>query len=141
MIDADSRMLMEAILDYMRWVKSVEAQRGGPSSTRHARILTDFLFYVIHKGIKWKEMFTPQTLKAFRAYSGYKGAYRALKALSDYLYSQARIEQPSHRPKAQTPLPDVYEQYLCYHQQSLQVGNEHLGHIRTMLLRFHDYLQ
>ena len=39
------------------------------------------------------------------------------------------------------PLPDIYEQYLRYHQQSLQVGVEHLGHIRKILLRFHDYLQ
>jgi site-specific recombinase XerD len=134
-------MLMEAILDYMRWVKSVEGHRGGVSNIRYTRTLTDFLFYVIHKGIKWKEMFTPQTLEAFKAYSGYKGAYRAIKALSDYLYSQARIDQPLHSPKARAPLPDIYKQYLLYHQQSLQVCEESLGHIRTMLLRFHDYLQ
>ena len=58
MIDADSRMLMEAILDYMRWVKSVEAHRGAVSSIRYTWTLTDFLFYVIHMGIKWKDMFT-----------------------------------------------------------------------------------
>ena len=44
-------MLMDAILDYMRWVKSVEDKKGTPSHLRYTRILTDFLLYVIHKGI------------------------------------------------------------------------------------------
>ena len=132
---------MEAILDYMRWVKSVEEHRGGRSSIRYTRILIDFLFYVIHKGISWKEMFTIQTLEAFQTYSGYKGAHRAIKALSDYLFSQGTIDQPLQSPKTRVPLLDIYEQYLLYHQQSLQVCDAHLGHIRTILLRFHDYLQ
>jgi len=134
-------MLMEAILDYMRWVKSVEAQRGGPSGIRYTRILTDFLFYVIHKGISWKEIFTVQTLEAFQTYSRYKGACLAIKALSDYLFDQGRIDQALKRSKLRAPLPDIYNQYLLYHQQSLQVSDEHLEHIRSMLLRFHDYLQ
>lgn len=83
MIDTDSRMLMEAILDYMRWIKSMEEHRGGASSIRYTRILIDFIIYVIHKGISCKEMFTVQTLEAFQTYSGYKGAHRAIKALSD----------------------------------------------------------
>jgi site-specific recombinase XerD len=140
-IDTDNRMLMEAILDYMRWVKSVEEYRGSRSSIRYTRILIDFLFYVIHKGISWKEMFTMQTLEAFQTYSGYKAAHRAIKALSDYLFSQGRIDQPLQSPKARVPLPDIYEQYLFYHQQSLQVCDAYLGHIRKILLRFHDYLQ
>ena len=83
MIDKDSRMLMEAILDYMRWVKSVEEHRGGSSSIRYTQILVDFLIYVIHKGIAWEKMFTVQTLGAFQTYSGYKGAQRAIKTLSE----------------------------------------------------------
>jgi len=134
-------MLMEAILDYMRWVKSVEAQRGGPSSIRYTWTLTDFLFYVIHMGISWKDMFTPQTLEAFRVYSGYKRAYRALKALSDYLFSQERIDHPLQLSKIQSPLPDIYENYLRYHEQSQQVGASHIRQVRRVLVSFHQYLK
>lgn len=134
-------MLMEAILDYLRWVKSVEEQRGGPSSIRYTRILTDLLFYVIYKGISWKEIFTVQTLEAFQTYSRYKGAYRALKALSDYLFDQARIDQPLQLSKIQSPLPDIYENYLLYHEQSQQVCAGHLRQVRRVLVSFHHYLK
>jgi site-specific recombinase XerD len=134
-------MLMEAILDYMRWVKSVEAQRGAPSSIRYTRILVDFLIYVIHKGISWEKMFTVQTLELFRAYSGYKGAYHAIKALSDYLFGQGKIDRPLQRSKIQSPLPDIYENYLRYHEQSQQVGASHLRQVRRVLISLHQYLK
>ena len=128
MIDTDSRMLMEATLDYMRWVKSV----GGASSIRYTRILTDFLIYGIHKAISFKEMFTPQTLEAFQTYSGYKGAPRAIKALSDYLFEQGRIDQPLQLSKIQSPLPDIYENYIRYQQQSRQDSASHLRQGRRL---------
>lgn len=134
-------MLMEAILDYMRWVKSVEEHRGGLSSIRYTWILTDFLFYVIYKSINCKEMFTVQTLEAFQTYSGYKGAPRAIKALSDYLFSQGRIDQPLQLSKVQSPLPDIYENHLRYLQQSRQVCAGHLRQVRRVLVSFHQYLK
>jgi site-specific recombinase XerD len=134
-------MLMEAILDYMRWVKSVEEHRGGTSGIRYTRILIDFLFYVIHKDTSWKEMFTVQTLEAFRAYSGYKGAYRAIKALSDYLFDQGRIDRPLQLSKIQSPLPEIYENYLRYLQQSRQISAGHLRQVRKVLVSFHQYLK
>ncbi len=134
-------MLMEAILDYMQWVKSVEDDRGSRSSLRYTRILIDFLIYVIHKGIAWKGMFTFDTIEAFRTYSGFKGASLAIRALSDYLFSQGRIDEPMEIPKPQTPLPDIYEQYLVYHEQSLQVGTNHLRQVRRVIATFHEYLK
>ena len=134
-------MLREAILDYMRWVKSVEDARGSRSSLRYTRILIDFLIYVIHKDIAWKEMFTVDTIEAFRSYSGYKGSSRALRALSDYLLSQGRIDHPMEIPKPQAPLPDIYEHYLIYHEQSLQVGTNHLRQVRRVIATFHEYLK
>jgi len=138
--DKESKMLMEAILDYMRWVKSVEEHRGGRSNLRHTRILVDFLIYVIHKGIAWEEIFTLATLEAFRTYSGFKGVSRALKALSDYLFSKGRIDQPLQFSKTNPSLPERYKQYLRYHKQSLQVSDGHLQNIQRVLRSFHKYL-
>jgi site-specific recombinase XerD len=140
--DKDDKMLMDAILDYMGWIKSVEKQRGTPSHLRYTRILMDFLIFVISNSIAWKEMFTFDTLQDFLKYSSFKNASRALLALSGFLFSHGRIDQPVQIPKPQnTPLPDIYEQYLLYHEQSLQVTREHLGQVRRTLLCFHEYLE
>jgi hypothetical protein len=119
--DKDDKMLMDAILDYMGWIKSVEKQRGTPSHLRYTRILMDFLIFVISNSIAWKEMFTFDTLQDFLKYSSFKNASRALLALSGFLFSHGRIDQPVQIPKPQnTPLPDIYEQYLLYHMPSWQ---------------------
>jgi site-specific recombinase XerD len=139
--DKQSRMLMEAILGYMQWIKSVEDHRGSHSRLRYTQILTDFLIYVIHKGIAWEEMFTFDTLEAFQNYSGYKGACRALRALSDYLFSQGRIDQPLQLSKPKSPLPDIYEHYLLYHAQSRQSSTGYIRQTRRILGLLHGYLQ
>ena len=81
-------------------------------------ILIDFLFYVMHKAMDWKKMFTFQTLEALQIYSGYKGAYQALRALSDYLFAQGRIDHPLEISEPDNPLPDIYEHYFVYLLQS-----------------------
>jgi len=141
MADKDSRMLMEAILDYERWVKSVEERSESPSYLRYTRILIDFLFYVIHKGIAWEGIFTFDTLGAFQSYSGYKGACSAIESLSDYLYKKGKIAHSLRISRATHHLPDIYEQYLLYHKQSLQVSDQHAKNVRRVLTYFHEYLK
>lgn len=131
---------MDSILDYMHWIKSVEQAKGSPSHKRYKRILIDFLIYVIHKGMAWENMFTPETVEAFRTYSGYKGASPALRVLSDYLFRQGAIDHPLNLKKHTPPLPDIYEGYLLYHSQSLNSSPTHLRRIRRVLRSFHDYL-
>lgn len=94
MADKDTTVLVESILGYVDWVKAIEEQRGRVSCFRYSRILIDFLIYIIRKSIAFKDAFTPDTLEAFRAASGYKRACQAIKALSEYLYTQGRINQP-----------------------------------------------
>jgi len=145
MADKDSRMLMEAIGDYMRWVRPVENTGASPGAIRYTRrltwILMDFLNYAIYKGVAWEEMFTFDTLKAFKNYSGRKGSCSTLRALSDYLFRQGKIDQPLQVSKPDIPLPDIYEQYLLYHAQSLQPSAGHLSTLRRILRLLHEYLQ
>lgn len=141
MTDKDSRMLMDAILDYVGWVKPGESGRGSAGAIRYTRILTDFLIYVIHKSVAWEEMFDFTTAEAFRRYSGYKGAFPALRALSNYLFSQGRIDHPLNFSKPPPPLPDVYEEYLLYHSQGLNSSLPNLRRIRRVLSPFHEYLE
>jgi hypothetical protein len=71
MANEDIKMLRKAILDYMTWVKSVEAQKGSVSSIRYSQILMDFLFFAIDHELNWQQMFTPQTLADFQSFSGF----------------------------------------------------------------------
>lgn len=132
---------MDAILDYMGWVKSMENDGRGAGAIRYTRILTDFIIYVIHKGIAWEKIFTIDTLEAFQDYSGYKGACRALRALSDYLFSNGKIDQPLQVSRSEHSLPDIYEHYLLYHAQSLQPSARHLRADRRILGLLHGYMQ
>lgn len=139
-VDKEIRLLMEAILDYERWVKSMEEERGKRSYLRYTRILIDFLFYVLHRGISWKETFTFKTLNAFQRYSGFKGASSAIKSLSDYLYKQGRIDHSLKISRPKNCLPGIYEDYLLYHKQSLQVSRGTSIQTRRILACFHEYM-
>jgi len=133
-------MLVEAIGDYLQWVKSMEEHERSAHTIRYTQVLNDFLIFAISKDIAWKDMFTLDTLEGFRNYSGFKSASRALIVLSGYLFSHGRIDQPIEIPKPQNQLPEIYEHYLLYHEQSLQVSRDHLRQARAMLASFHRYL-
>jgi site-specific recombinase XerD len=141
MTNKDSKRLTEAIQGYLDWIKSLEEHRGKPTSLGYRQILIDFLIFAINKEIAWGEMFTRDTLEAFRAYSGFKSAPRAIINLSQYLFTHGIIDQPIqvHKPKA--PLPDIYEQYLLYQEQGLKASSDHLRNVRGLLRSFHHYLE
>jgi integrase/recombinase XerD len=134
--DKDGRLLMDVILDYTGWLKSLEM----PSHLRHIKILKDFSVYVIRKGISWDEMFTFNSIEEFQTYSGSKGVSGVLKALSDYLLGRGKIDQPFQLSKPKPPLPDVYEQYVLYHSQTLKSSLGLLRRIRRVLGPFDEYL-
>jgi len=139
----DLRMLVDAILDYLQKLKAEEESRGVRSGTRSSRILIGFLIFTARNDIDWREMFTQDTVEAFVKHSGFKNASRSISALSDYLFSLGRIEQSLKIPesKKHQHLPDIYEQYLLYREQSRQVRKEDLSSVRGVLASFHNYLQ
>ena len=95
MSDKDGSLLLDRILDYTGWLKSLEVPKGSSAHLRHIRILRDFALFVIHQGLCWTEMFTFKTIEAFQSDSGYKGVSGVLTALSDYLVSRGRIDHPA----------------------------------------------
>jgi site-specific recombinase XerD len=141
MANEDIRMLVQAIGDYLKWVKSMEEHGRSPHTIRYTQILTDFLLFTINKDMVWKDMFTLDTLEGFRKNSTFKNARRALIALSYYLFSHGRVDQPIKIPRPRTLLPDIYEHYLLYHEQGRQLSHSHLRQTRRVLSKFHQYLQ
>lgn len=140
MADEDIRRLAQAIEDYAKWVKDTS------KTTSYPQTLMDFLVFAINSEIVWKDMFTVDTLEAFRSHSRFTVAPRALLSLSDYLFSQNRIDQPLEIPTPQifkqvVQLPDLYEQYLLFYKQTSRVSDNYQKHVRRLLARFHEYLQ
>lgn len=140
MADEDIRKLTQAIEDYGKWVKDAS------KTTSYPRALMDFLVFAINSEMAWKDMFTVDTLEAFRSHSRFTVAPRALISLSDYLFSQNRIDQPLEIPaprvfKQVVQLPDLYEQYLLFYKQTSRVSDNHLKSVRSLLARFHEYFQ
>jgi site-specific recombinase XerD len=139
----DLRMLVDAILDYLQQIKTVEENNGLRSSTRHSRVLIDFLLFTARNDIDWREMFTPDTVEAFVKHSGFKTAYRALNDLSGYLFSHGKISRPLviQASRNHQNLPDIYNQYLIYQGQKSQVDGGNRSSVRSLLAAFHNYLQ
>ena len=140
MPDRDIRALVEAILDYIEWIRSMEKHRGSPLRKGHTRVLMDFLIYAIRENITWKEMFIFNRLEGFFNASRYKNASGVLITFSEYLFSHGKIEEPLALPNTKSSLPDIYEQYLIYREKSLQIVPEHLINVRRVLSAFHEYL-
>ena len=133
----DLKMLVEGILDYLKWIKTVEEHRGRPLHLRYRNILIDFLVFTIRKDIVWQDMFTIKTLEAFQAYSSFKRCFPAIKALSEYLLSQGKIDTPMQTPRPKRPLPGIFEEYLNYRRSRFHEEYN----VRRVLRLFDQYLK
>ncbi|MBW1854670.1 MAG: site-specific integrase, partial [Deltaproteobacteria bacterium] len=139
MSDTNYQMLEQAIRDYLQWIKSGE-YRNRKGRKRYEKVLADFLAFVSEKSISWAVMFTLDTLKGFREYTGLSNPSHALIGLSGYLHSNARVTQPLIIPNYQVDLPEVYEQYLAYHERAKQLPYNQVKQVRRVLASFYDYL-
>jgi site-specific recombinase XerD len=139
--DEDIRMLLQAILDYFGWLKVIEEPRGRQIRKRYAQILIEFIIFSVHKDIVWKDMFTFDTFREFRKYSRLQNASYAIISLSGYLHEKGRISQPMEIPNYQVKLPDIYEQYLLYLEQTKEFSDGHIRGTRRVLASFHHYLE
>ena len=136
MIDNPSQTLKRDIEEYLQWMLS----NGYAFSTcSNYRIELDrFFLYIIRKQIDWDDIFTLHALKDFRKNTqGITGT--AVRGLWQYLFERKRAPQPVDLPHRR--LPDPYEDYLLYYDQTWKVPSARLVHIRRVLIVFHDYLE
>jgi site-specific recombinase XerD len=63
----------------------------------------------------------------------------AVRGLSRYLYEKGQIDSPIQKPLP--PLPQIYEQYLKFFNQSKQVHPLNLRHGRVTMIALNKYLQ
>jgi integrase/recombinase XerD len=132
-------MLVEAIVDYLEWEKTITTNGPHRPLTRDSLILIDFLRFAARKDTSWEEMFTLHTLKAFCDVSRFKHASRSLIALSGFLYSNGKISKPLTTPRKLIDLPDPFDPYL--RQQSHRVSPNYLRQMKGILASFYGYLE
>jgi site-specific recombinase XerD len=130
-------MLVEGMLDYLKWIKAVEEHRGQPLHLRYRNILIDFLIFAVRNDIAWQDMFTLKTLEDFQAYSSFKRCYPAIRALSEYLFSQGKIDKAMEIPRPENPLPDIFEAYLADRRSRFREDHN----VRRVLRLFDQYLK
>lgn len=117
--DKEINMLEQDIRDFRHWMESTP-YRENSITKPYPMEVSDFLSFIRNKELAKKNQFIPAHSK-----QPHKG----------------KNDQLSKNRKKQIELPEIYEQYLLYHKQSLQISDQHAGNVRRVLIRFHDYLK
>jgi len=136
MIDNPSRTLKQAIDEYLQWMLSVGYSFRTCDTYRNE--LNSFFLFIFRKQINWNDIFTFNTLKVFQK-NTQAATGHGVRGLWQYLFDQKRIHQPIDPPHRR--LPDPYEDYLLYYNQTRKVSSIKLVRIRRVLCAFHDYLE
>jgi len=99
----NDKQLRQAISDYLLWMAS---EGYSPKTCEgYRQLLHNFLLFISRKDIPWDEIFTLDTLKAFKKEKNLDYV-PAVRGLSRYLFEQKRINQPIQRQIY--PLPEIY---------------------------------
>jgi site-specific recombinase XerD len=128
--------LEQAIEAYLLWMES----NGYTQSTQknYRSQLNQFLSFVKSGRYCWDEIFT---LSTFKRFNQIKRSANAVTGLSRYLYEQGKIAQPLRSQKTSTPLPTVFEDYLCYRRKYHQTPKPTIRKSQRVLGAFARYLK
>jgi site-specific recombinase XerD len=116
----DNKKLEQVVEDYLHWIESLPS-RNGDLRRHYALVLNDFLSFVRNRDRLRKDPFH--------------------RDLSRYLDNHEQIHRPLKIRKKSIPLPEIYEQYLLYRQQSVQISKNTRRRVRRLLVLFHRYLE
>lgn len=117
--DKEIRTLQQHIRSYLDWIDSLSL-RNGRIKRQYAEALSDFISFVRNK-----EM-----------------ANRGDRTFDIPAYfNDGKTAQHLKPPKEEIPLPEIYEQYLLYQQQSSQISDNTRRGVRRLLVLFHEYLE
>ncbi len=111
------RWLESAVGGYVSWMR----QAGYAPSTIYTaqRLLRRFKAFIREQGLTRQEVFTHDSLKAFESACPRFFAACAVRGLARHLFRRKQIPSPIIRPRIL--LPDVYEAYLRFFEETRQV--------------------
>jgi len=137
-IESVVKVLDQAIEDYLQWM----AENGYAKSTRkeYARVLGVFKLFIKKRRCLWDEIFTQEMLRQFKK-SERPHPIHAVTGLSRYLFEQGKIARHLGMKDRSVNLPQIYEDYLFYHQKTHQASDRKLKHIKVVLIAFNEFLE
>jgi site-specific recombinase XerD len=118
--DKDRGKLEQDIRDYLDWIDALP-YKGSQVRRLYAVVLSEFISFVRNKDRLREDPFHPD--------------------LSRHFAHHGETHRPLKIRKKQVLLPDVYEHYLSYQQQSLQISDKTRRGVRRLLALFHEYLE
>jgi site-specific recombinase XerD len=140
MSEGTIKKLEQAIGDYLRWIEWLNDDQP-KAGTYYRLVLSEFLSYARRRKLAWKRLFTLDTLKAFPQETTLHNPAPALIGLAAYLCRHGKVCRPLPVPNYQVDLPEIYEAYLRYYEQSRQVPCGQVKAVRRVLVSLHDYLK
>lgn len=131
-----SGVLSKWVEQYLAWL----TQSGFACSTLYIqkRLLAHFERFVKERNLCLPQLFTYDTLLEFEKDRGLLYASWTLRGLARYLARTGLISSPIEKPPV--GLPDVYEQYLRFYKENMQVAPLTLVTTRRILSALHDHL-
>ena len=136
MIDNPDLSLKKFIDECLQRMLSAGYSRGTYDTYRSD--LNAFMYFIDPKQISWEDIFTLDTLKDFEGSRQARSA-PGVRKLFRFLFGRKMIHQSIDPP--QRKLPDPYENYLSYYQQTQHISSIRLARIRKVLCAFYDYLE
>jgi integrase/recombinase XerD len=140
-VNEDLKRLLEAILDYLCGIRLAEVQGRRSNSACFTKVLIDFFTFAMRENIPWNDLFTYDTFREFRKYTPLRNTAHAIIGLSAYLHRNGRVAAPLKIPNYQVKLPDIYEQYFLYLEQTREISQTQVNSVRRVLASFHAYLE
>ncbi len=136
MIDNRIQAFKKDIDDYLQWM--IFNGYAFHTCGSYQAELNSFLLFIIRNQIDCDDIFTLDTLKNFQKNKpAAEGA--AVRGLWQRLFDQKRVRHPIDPPRRR--LPNIYEDYLLYYNQTRQLSSIKLARIRRVLVAFHNYLE
>ena len=132
----NNTMLEQAISDYLLWM--ISNGYSPKTVATYKSTLKHFVIFTRRSNIAWHDVFSLKTLVDFQKGRS-KSTAHAVRGVSRYLFQQNRISQPIG--KVEYRLPEIYEDYLAYHEKSRQAPYRRIKQIKRVLAALHDYLK
>lgn len=130
-------MLPKAIQDYLEWM--ISAGYAQTTWDKYCRILLKFQKFAEERHIPEQEILTWKTMQAFQAHVQVGYARHAVRGLSRFLFDRGFISRPIYKDKI--PLPEIFEDYVRFYEQTRQVGYMQVYRVRGTLSALAVYLQ
>ncbi len=131
-------VLDQAIESYLHWM----GENGYAKRTRkeYVRTLRQFKLFIKQRKCTFKAIFTHDTLSRFRTIKRETRTH-AITGLSRYLFEQGKITRHLRMKDQMVNLPQIYQDYLIYHQKTHQASDRKLKHIKIVLIALHEFLE